>query len=151
MALAELHGVLDVVRHSHPDAAFIVAVDFNKANLQKVMPNFYQHVTCTTRGANILEQCYSPYRKGYKAVLKPAFGRSAHNTILLIPEYKQKFLREPPIGRKVPRWNDQSEATLQSALDDMDWEAFKHDMGNSSFTDVVRLMKSFPQSLPKLS
>ena len=30
----------------------IVAVDFNQANLKSVLPKFYQHVSCATRGEN---------------------------------------------------------------------------------------------------
>ncbi len=59
LALSKLHNVLSGYIDKHPDAAFIIAGDFNKANLRQVMPNFLQHVSCPTRGPNTLDHCYS--------------------------------------------------------------------------------------------
>ncbi len=50
LALSKLHDVLSGYINKHPDAASIIARDFNKANLWKVMPNFHQHVSCPSRG-----------------------------------------------------------------------------------------------------
>jgi hypothetical protein len=36
--------------NAHPEAAFLVAGDFNADNLKLILPHFYQHVTCATRG-----------------------------------------------------------------------------------------------------
>ncbi len=38
--LSKLHDVLSGFINKHPDTAFIIAGDFNKANLRQVMPNF---------------------------------------------------------------------------------------------------------------
>ncbi len=54
LALPNLHDVLSGYNNKHPDAAFIIAGDFNKANLKKVLPNFHQHISCPTRGLNTL-------------------------------------------------------------------------------------------------
>lgn len=54
-----------------------------------------------------------------------AFGKTGHNSVLLIPESKRKFRWAPPVRIEVKRWSDQSKATLQSTLDDVDWEVFK--------------------------
>ncbi len=66
-----------------PDAASIIAGDFNKANLRKVMPNFHQHVSCPTRGPNTLDHCYTQFKNAYKARSLPAFGKSDHAAIFL--------------------------------------------------------------------
>ncbi len=67
LAFPNLHDVLSGYNNKHPDAAFIIAGDFNKANLKKVMPNFHQHISCPTRGLNTLDHCYTPLKNAYKA------------------------------------------------------------------------------------
>lgn len=58
-------------------------------------------------------------------------------TVFLIPEY-QRSQFALPITREVKRWTDQSEDTLRSALDGIDWEVFRTSTTiNSEFTDVV--------------
>ena len=59
-ALEELYGVIDRTETSRPEAAFIVAGDFNTANMKKVLSKYYQHISCPTRGGNILDHVYSP-------------------------------------------------------------------------------------------
>ncbi len=60
LALSKLHDELSGYINKHPDAASVIAGDFNKANLRKVMPNFHQHISCPTRGQNTLDHCYTP-------------------------------------------------------------------------------------------
>ncbi len=67
LALFKLHDVLNGYINKHPDAAFNIAGDFNKANLRKVMPNFHQYVSCPTRGPNTLDHCYTQIKKAYNA------------------------------------------------------------------------------------
>ncbi len=88
-------GVLAYLHHLRSAAAFIIAGDFNKANLRQVMPNFHQHVSCPTRGPNTLDHCYSQFKNAYKARSLPAFGKSNHAAIFLTPEYKQRLAQEP--------------------------------------------------------
>ncbi len=92
LALSKLHDVLSGYINKHPDTAFIIVGDFNKANLRQVMPNFYQHVSCPTRGPNTLDHCYSQFKNAYKARSLPAFGKSDHAAIFLTPEYKQRLV-----------------------------------------------------------
>ncbi len=70
----------------HPDAASIIAGDFNKASLSQVMPNFHQHISCPTRGPNTLDHCYTQFKKAYNVRSLPAFGKSDHAAIFLTPE-----------------------------------------------------------------
>ncbi len=49
LALSKLHDELSGYINKHPDAACIIAGDFNKANLKKVIPNFHQHISYPTR------------------------------------------------------------------------------------------------------
>ncbi len=73
-----VHDELSGYINKHPDASCIIAGDFNKANLRKVMPNFQQHISCPTRGQNTLDHCYTQFKNAYKARSLPAFGKSDH-------------------------------------------------------------------------
>jgi hypothetical protein len=44
LALKELHWTLFKLETIYPEAAFIVAWDFNKANLRTRLHKFYQHI-----------------------------------------------------------------------------------------------------------
>ncbi len=138
LALSKLHDVLSGYINKHPDAAFIIAGDFNKANLKKVMPNFHQHISCPTRGPNTLDHCYTQFKNAYKAHSLLAFGKSDHAAIFLTPEYKQRIVQDPPVEREVTRWSSHSEAILQAAFDDVDWDMFRASSSDvSEFTDVA--------------
>ncbi len=133
--------------NKHPDAASIIAGKFNKANLKTVMPNFRQHVSCPTRGPNTLDHCYTQFKNAYKARSLPAFGKSDHAAIFLTLEYKQRIIQEPPVERKVTHWCSHSEAMLQAALNDVDWDMFRASSSDiSEFTDVAL---SFVNTLTK--
>ncbi len=138
LALSKLHEELSGYINKHPDAASIIAGDFNKANLRKVMPNFHQHVSCPTRGPNTLDHCYTQFKNAYKARSLPAFGKSDHAAIFLTPEYKQRIILESPGVREVTRWSSHSEAMLQASLYDVDWDMFRASSADvSEFTDVA--------------
>ena len=69
--LDQLFGLVDRTETSRPEAGFIVAGDFNTANMNKVLPRYFQHIRCPTRGGNTLDHVYSPFRHGYKALPRP--------------------------------------------------------------------------------
>ncbi len=78
------------------------------------------------------------FKNAYKARSLPAFGKSDHAAIFLTPEYKQRLAQEPPVKREVTRWSSHSEAMLQAALDDVDWDMFRASSSDvSEFTDVA--------------
>ncbi len=57
-----------------------------------------------------------------------------------ITNYKvlQRLTQEPPVKREVTRWSSHSEAMLQAALDDIDWDMFRASSSYvSEFTDVA--------------
>ncbi len=67
-----------------------------------------------------------------------AFGKSDHAAIFLTPEYKQRIVQVPPVEKEVTRWSSHSEATLQVALDDVDWDMFRASSSDvSEFTEVA--------------
>jgi hypothetical protein len=49
-ALNELYKAINKQENGHPEAVLLVAGDFNAGKLTSVLPHFYQHVTCATRG-----------------------------------------------------------------------------------------------------
>ena len=110
-ALKGLHWTLCKLETIYPEAAFIVAGDFNKANLRARLPKFYQHFDCSTRAGKTLGH-YSNFRDAYKGLPRPPFGKSDHDSILLLPSYRQKLKQEVPVQRTVQRLSDQSESTL---------------------------------------
>ena len=94
-ALNQFYKAISKLENAHPEAALLVAGDFNAGKLKSVLPNFYQHVTCATKGRKkTLDHHYSTHRDAYKALPGPPFGKSDHNYILLIPAYKQKQSRK---------------------------------------------------------
>uniref|UniRef100_A0A4W5PN64 Endonuclease/exonuclease/phosphatase domain-containing protein n=1 Tax=Hucho hucho TaxID=62062 RepID=A0A4W5PN64_9TELE len=124
-ALKEIHWTLCKLETTYPEAAFIVAGDFNKANLKTRLPKCYQHIECATRAHKILDHCYFNVCDAYKAILRPPFGKSDHDSILLLPAYRQKLKQETPVLRSVQRWSDQSDSTLQDCFEHVDWDMFR--------------------------
>ncbi len=58
---------------------------FNKANLKTVLPKFYPHVKCSTRGGNTLDHVYSNIKHAYRAIPLLHLGQSDHLSLLLSP------------------------------------------------------------------
>ncbi len=124
-ALKELYGNISEQETTHPDAAFIITGDFNKANFRTIAPKYFQHVTINTRGDRILDHCYTSFRDAYKSLPRPPFGKSDHSSVLLLPAYRQKLKREAPALRTIQCWSDQSDAILQDCFDHVDWDMFR--------------------------
>ncbi len=69
-----------------------------------------------------------------------------HLSIFLTLEYKQRLAQEPPVKREVTRWSSHSEAMLQAALDDVDWDMFRASSSDvSEFTDVVSFVNTLTE------
>ena len=61
----------------------------------------------------ILDHLYTTHRDAYKALRHPPFGKSDHNSILLIPACKQKLKQEAQVNRSTRKWSDDADAKLQ--------------------------------------
>ncbi len=105
-ALKELYGNISEQETTHPDAAFVVTGDFNKANFRTIATKYFQYITINTRGDRVLDHCYSPFRDAYKSLPRPPFGKSDHSSVLLLPAYRQKLKREAPTLRTIQCWSD---------------------------------------------
>uniref|UniRef100_A0A673VXW6 Pleckstrin homology, MyTH4 and FERM domain containing H2 n=1 Tax=Salmo trutta TaxID=8032 RepID=A0A673VXW6_SALTR len=60
----------------------------------------------------MLKLCEVQYMKcvnAYKALPHPPFGKSDHNSILLIPAYKQKLKQEVPVTHSIQKWSDDAD------------------------------------------
>jgi hypothetical protein len=66
-----------------------------------------------------------PLQHAYKAFPCPPFGNSDHDSILLLPFYRQKLKQEAPMVRTIQRWSDQSESMLQDCFDHADLDMFR--------------------------
>ncbi len=58
-ALRELYSAISEQQTNNPNGFFIIAGDFNHANLKTVLPKFYQHVNFATMGNNTLDFVYT--------------------------------------------------------------------------------------------
>ncbi|KAI5628338.1 gastrula zinc finger protein XlCGF28.1-like [Silurus asotus] len=145
-AVWDLHETLTLHQTQHRVAALIVVEDFDSANLKRALLNFYQHITCPTRGKRTLDHCYTTFKNSYKAQSRPPFGKSDHAAIFLMPVYKQRLKQEAPVQREVTRWTDQSVAALQDALDDAAWDMFQR-----SSDDVNMLTEAVVGFIGKLT
>ena len=98
---------------------------FNAGKLKSVLPNLYKHVKCATRGKTILDHLYTTHRDAYEALSRLPFGKSDHNSILLIPAYKQKLKQEAPVTRSIKKQSDEADAKLQDCFTITDWNMFR--------------------------
>ena len=51
--------------------------------------------------------------------------KSDHDSILLLPSYRQKLKQEVPVLRYIQCWSDQWESMLQDHFDHADWDMFR--------------------------
>lgn len=126
VASSHLHSSIGSQQSKYPDAVHIVAGDFNHADLKTVLPKFYQHVKCTTRGDKTLDKVYSNIKLGYRAKQLPHLGQSDHLSLLLIPAYAPLRKSTPIITKTVTTWPEGASQQLQDCLDRTNWEVFSH-------------------------
>jgi len=151
-ALDELYGVINRTETSRPEAAFIVAGDFNTSNTKKVLPKYYQHISRPTRGGYTLDHVYSALRHGYKALPRPSFGKSDHISLLLLPAYKQELKRDRPVTRTIQRWREESDSALQDCFESTEWCVFEDENINTHTDAVISCIgKCIDDVVPKVT
>ena len=148
--LNELYSAISKQENAHPELALLLAGDFNAGKLKSVWTNF----KCATRGKITLDHLYSTHRDAYKALPHPPFGKSDHNSILLIPAYKQRLKQEAPVNRSIKKWSDEAHAKLQDCFASTDWNMLQDSSNGiegytTSFT--VFINKCVDDTVPKVT
>nr|BAB83841.1 ReO_6 [Oryzias latipes] len=147
-ALQQLADQITEVERNHPDSLVITLGDFNRANLKAEIPKYKQHVTCPTRGLNILDHCYTTITDAYHSVSRAALGLSDHCLVYLIPTYRQKLKSAKPIVKTGKRWSDESKLQLQACFDCTDWSVFEAAASDlDELTDTVTSYISFCEDM----
>ncbi|KAI2646963.1 hypothetical protein H4Q32_030697 [Labeo rohita] len=115
-ALRELYSAISEQQTNNPDGFFIIAGDFNHANLKSVLPKFYQHVNFATKGNNTLDLVYTTVKNAYKAEPRPHLGYSDHISVMLIPTYRPLLKLTKPVQKEITVWPDDATSTLQDCF-----------------------------------
>ncbi len=135
-ALRELYSAISEQQTNNPDGFFIIAGDFNHANLKTVLPKFYQHVNFATRGNNTLDFVYTTVKHAYKAEPRPHLGYSDHISVMLIPAYRPLLKLAKPVQKQITVWPDNATSALQDCFQDTDWNMFKEAATYNNHTDL---------------
>ena len=61
----------------------------------------------------------------HRCIQSSPFGKSVHNSILLISAYKQKLKQEAPVTRSIKKWSDEADAKLQDCFAITEWNMFR--------------------------
>uniref|UniRef100_A0A3B1IXV6 Reverse transcriptase domain-containing protein n=1 Tax=Astyanax mexicanus TaxID=7994 RepID=A0A3B1IXV6_ASTMX len=124
-ALCELYRTISDLQNKHPDGLFIVAGDFNHANLKSVLPKFHQHVNFATRGASALDLVYTNIPSAYQAEPRPHLAFSDHMCVWLTPTYTLLIRRSRPVQKQVKTWPAGSISALQDCFECTAWDMFR--------------------------
>ncbi len=135
-ALRELYSAISEQQTNNPDGFFIIAGDFNHANLKTVLPKFYQHVNFATSGNNTLDFVYTTEKNAYKAVPRPHLGYSDHISVMLIPAYRPLLKLAKPVQKLITIWPENATSTLQDCFQCTDWNMFKEAATYNNHTDL---------------
>ncbi len=135
-ALRELYSAISEQQTNNPDGFFIIAGDFNHANLKTVLPKFYQHVNFATRGNNTLDFVYTTGKNAYKVEPRPHLGYSDHISVMLIPAYRPLLKLAKPVQKLITIWPNDATSTLQDCFQCTDWNMFKEAATYNNHTDL---------------
>ena len=156
-----LSDTINKLQQVHPDGVHIIAGDFNQAKLKSVLPNFYQHVKCPTRGSNTLDHVYTNINQAYRAIPLPHLGQSDHLSLFLTPAYIPLRRSSTPLTKTITTWPEDALLQLQDCFADTEWSIFEHQdlaanteavlsyikfcMGNVTVDKHIRI---FPNQMP---
>ena len=136
LALTTLASAISKQQSRHPDAALIIAGDFNQTDLRTVLSKFHQHISCPTRGANTLDHIYTNIKEAFSTTPLPPFGKSDHISLLMKPTYRQLLKRVRATVRTVRVWPEGAESVLQDCFQCTDWEMFRSAATTDSLVDI---------------
>ena len=121
-----------------PYAVKIVTGDFNHCDLGNVLPGYQQQVKCKIRGGSTLDLMYCNIMDACTSVPLAPLGRSDHNLVSLLPKYRPRVQREPPVTATVQLWSMDACETLKGCLECTDWSTFTFTAKNvSELADTV--------------
>ena len=73
-AVGVLYQTTSELQTAHTEGVFIIAGDFNQANVKTVLPQFHQHVNFATRGAKTLDKVYTNIKEAFRAAPIPTLA-----------------------------------------------------------------------------
>eukprot|EP00061_Rhincodon_typus_P017578 g46332.t1 len=116
-----------------------------------VLPKYHQNIF-PMRGLNTLHHSYVTIEDAYCSIPRPHFGKSDHNTVFLLPAYKQKLKLEDPSQKEIQCWSEAAEACLQDCLGSVDLTVFKYSAENlDEYTITDFISKHVEDCVPKKS
>lgn len=140
VAMSVLYQTISKLQSFHTDGFFIVAGDFDQANMKTVLPHFHQHVDFATKGEHTPNMAFTNIKDAFRAASRPNLGASDYLSVFLIPTYKPLGVREKPTVRQVRVWSEGAKEALQDCFECTDWDMFKeaatYNDNNHTYIDI---------------
>ena len=123
----------------HPDAAVIIAGDFNRS--PHIQPPFKQYVSVPTRFDKTLDKCFCNIKNAFKSSQLSNIGRSDHNSVLLLPTYRSKLSQRKPTKIHTYNWTPDSIQRLQGCFESTSWNTFLDE--NETIDEWVEVVTNY--------
>lgn len=127
LALEELYCLISSNMNTNPEAAVIVAGDFNHMELKAVLPKLHKFINFPTRDNNILNQVYC----------KIPVMLSDHISVKLIPPYRLLICRSKPTSSTIQVRTEEGSSALQDCFEHTNWNVFKEGADLEQYTSPV--------------
>ncbi|KAK2868546.1 hypothetical protein Q7C36_000417 [Tachysurus vachellii] len=134
--MKELYVAISKQQTVHPEAAFIVAGDFNHSNLKAVLPKFHQHVSCHTRGNKTLDHVYTNMAGAYVVTPLHHLVQLDHLSLFLTPKYAPLINQVKPSVRTIKVWLAEANFILKEKFLHTDWSTFASQTTSDTHTDI---------------